>query len=159
MSQMKTLIFLCLIISQPFNIPAKTIEIDELELNHLYDDEGDIVFDQFIYWNYYHEYKYPIYSYIIKWREIDGIKKWNFKQQNKRYCPDFTFKIPIKKDAHSVILPYEYHGVKTPIQIIFKSFKETHTQYDPEREVRNMLDYKLEGFRLQPSDFIGSIGQ
>ena len=136
-------IFIILTISAvPFEPKMRELYIDTLELNHLYDEDGDINSDQFILWKRFAQSDdaYPYYSMMLSWRGINWETKAKYKQMGKRYCPPFVYKIPIGKN--SIVIPFNNYNVHDVlVRIRFKAFIETHTQYDPEQEAKNKLDY------------------
>ena len=129
----------------PFEPKIRELRIDTLELNHLYDEDADINYDQLILWKRFAQSDdvYPYYSMMLDWRGINWEKRVNAKQIGKRYCPPFVYKIPIGKN--SVVIPFNSYNVDNVlVRIRFKSFVETHTQHDPEREAKNKLDCLFE---------------
>lgn len=98
-----------------------TDEVDLVEVNHFYDDQGRLVFDQVIYYNWcYDEHRYQVFDWrLLKgdtqvplrdWRNGGYVSEWeDFKQGN---------------------------GLR---RVKSRSLRETWTQHDPELNERELL--------------------
>jgi hypothetical protein len=115
-----------------------TDDVDAIELNHFYDDQGRLVFSQFIFWEYRGEHKF-----VVDWRMVkDDVLP---VQRNGRY--EYTF--------------LDHDGIFRRVRAM--TYGESWTQFDPEQEhrmiqpkefrrgllIRQHLDYK-DGERVPP---------
>lgn len=96
----------------------KQVDVGHVELNHTFNEKGKLAITQMIYWD---------------WDKDNGffVRTWH------------TFKGEVYRDANGS----RYFFVKIDIQSVrvrAKHFKETFTQYDPERE-----DNKKHGQRFR----------
>ena len=114
---MKILILLALF-STITDENIQTQHIDVLELNHFYDENGRLVFDQYIFWEW------------DRFTKRFQIKAWRLKKPN----------MPL--DLKNKLI-YVFEGNqrdKSKIKkIYFYSFRESWTQYDPELLEREFL--------------------
>ena len=116
-------ILLVLLLSATSQQPDLVIRdhVDLIELNHFYDENGRLVFDQFIFWNF--DYKNSEYV-IVAWR-LRKNPKWHCLRdyRTNRYTTTFSdFK---NRDVMRTITSYCY--------------RESWTQYDPELVNREVL--------------------
>lgn len=80
---------------------------DMLELNHFYDENGKLVFTQWIGWDWNDQ----LGTYVAQWYIL----------KNQSHSVQFD----------GLVLRCNHYGKR--YKIISKSFRETWTQYDPER--------------------------
>lgn len=116
------------------------INVDRIELNHFYGDDGRHVLDQIIFWRAFCEEDRVAY-HVVGWQLLSDCRKFNSKDKEKwdeqelkkkeelrlPYNPPFTGHIylPILKNKvyESKILDYIIRA---------RSYGDSHTQYDPE---------------------------
>jgi hypothetical protein len=140
--------------------------VDVIELNHVYSQYGEAGLDQIILWNWT-EYKYedgrkelkrkPI-GFMILDRDIHREKltpeewakknrkfqqawdkKWGANNYRPKYNPKFLYSIycpfyDYNRKMYCVLIP---RGSKR-VKIYGISYTESHTQFDPEVEARNL---------------------
>ena len=99
-----------------------TDEVDLIEINHFYDDQGRLVFDQVI----YYDWCYKVHRYQVRdWRLLKNptqipLRDW----RNGGYCSEWEdFK---QRDALR--------------RVRSDSVRETWTQHDPELDEREILE-------------------
>lgn len=92
--------------------------VDEIEINHLYNAEGERTLDQVIFWNWPKHHERP---QVVAWRLWDAKKP--MPTRNKVTCrTELT-----------------WIDGEQPRRVVAKVWRETWTQYDPEVEDRRFL--------------------
>jgi hypothetical protein len=94
---------------------------DILELNHRYDEWGRHCYDQIICWLWYPEHAT---HHVEAWWLFSGSTPRSFGNEWR--------------------IEYTPHG-STKILVVGKTFRETHTQYDPERADKARWDERNRG--------------
>lgn len=145
-------IFLCLF-SFITHYSSPTLYCDVVELNHYYDMNGRIIFDQLIcrVWNNKAN-KHIALSWVIlsksrvhneadkkAWDAIHMAKDGDNFPYNPEFVPEFKDdtilqRISLIKDSNPIIIAYRYR------------MYETWTQYDPQTEDKELI-YELDLFR------------
>jgi hypothetical protein len=97
---------------------------DKIELNHFHDIKGDPVYDQLIFYEYYH----PDNQYYVRgWTLLDS------KDKTKRFIKNY------KADLYTLT----WDTGDGHRKISSNKFVESWTQIDPERQNKKLLDERL----------------
>jgi hypothetical protein len=99
-------------------------KVDMIELNHRYDDAGKHCYDQYLFWEWSVDYKR---YHIVAWT-LD---------EQKSSAPRI-----LSKNDNRYTLTFYDRGISKNRKVIANVFRETETQYDPERENKNVFDEK-----------------
>jgi hypothetical protein len=131
---LKILIFIFSLFCFGINLPKDDVireTFDLVEINHFYDDNGKLVFDQCIWYNWEDKFTYHTFAEekiivgprfnVVAWRLI----------KNNNYIPRFNHK---NKTYESIF----FDGDNIRIINTF-SFRETWTQYDVELVERDFI--------------------
>ena len=138
------IIFLCLIIPVIDIIGNKQIDVEVLELNHIYDSDWNYLIDQLVFWKFYEDEYVPVmFISLGNARNND----WNARQaanaQGLAYVPKFNWPYEIKNNPHSyVVISIDNIGTKIPVRINYKIFRETHSNFDTELQGKYYLEDK-----------------
>lgn len=112
MNKLLLLLTACL----PINSSIVEDRVDVIEVNHFYDEEGRLVFDQIIFWEWC-----PVTKrhQVVAWRLLKKYSAWPERRG---------------REWQSMWIDGELLR-----RVIAPSIRETWTQYDPELEERKLL--------------------
>ena len=100
-------------------------ECDVLELNHFYDGNGKRCFSQWCFWDW------------NSLRSRHDVVAWAMASQHGKAEPDEKLRAMVAPTKEGWRLRFGHAGVEREISA--RQFRETHTQFDPELEARNIL--------------------
>ena len=142
---MTALILLLFLILPNIDIAGnKQLDVEVLELNHIYDSDWNYLIDQLVFWKIYEDEHVPVmFISLGNARNND----WNARQaanaQGLAYVPKFNWPYEIKKNQHSsVVISIDHAGTKIPVRINYKIFRETHSNFDTELQGKYYLEDK-----------------
>lgn len=116
------------------------INVEKIELNHFYGDDGRHVLDQMIFWRAFGEEDRIAY-HVVGWQLLSDCRKFDAKEKEKwdeqelkkkeelrlPYNPPFTGHIYLPNFKNGL---YESRILDYTIRA--RSYHDSHTQYDPE---------------------------
>lgn len=120
----------------------KQLDIDKLELNHIYEESGNFQSDQLIFWKIYEDEFVPImFLSLTHARDNDWNVRAAVNAQGFAYVPKFNWPYEFdKRPNSSITLPIHHLGYTIPVKINYKIFAETHTDFDNEIDGKNYLE-------------------
>lgn len=129
---------LCLltVMSLSPDTPVSAETADLIELNHCYNEDGQLVFDQLIFWEWNEDEScYNVAAYRVLRAETNALRfDWNQKEYVASWCD---------------------HGLLREIRA--PHYRQTWTQYDPELEDRRRFPQEArKGLRYETLIFAGS---
>ncbi len=115
------IVLLALSVVPPTDVCSETVDV--VEVNHFYDDQGRLVFDQVIFYDWHHQQSH---YHVRAWRLIKT------PSQIPRRCHSSQFGY--------VTIWHDGYALRRVVAI---SLRETWTQYDPELLERELLPKQL----------------
>lgn len=135
-------LYILLLCSSGYSLTGKdsviTETVDAIECNHCYEEDGTLKFNQFIFYEFSHDYGR---SHVMSW----------FMYHNDQHV-NGVIRPVVKYDPNSKEWTVKWRDRDGHITRIVKSkvFTETWTENDPERENKSLMPEKYRiGFKKQ----------